>query len=131
MCIKALAADVREDHSVQQMLEIPIDGVLMEGPRTLRGSNGRPPLRMRDALNKIIHGTPALIEVSRQEVRLHFTNRSDAEHWSEVWFSGTQLLKQLDTALFKHRTEGAEVRERQIETFLTSLGVGRFLPTLT
>ena len=128
MCIKALASDVRDDDSTQQVQQMPIDGVLMNGDRAVGGNAGRQQLTLRDALNKVIHGTPVSIEVRDDEVWLHFGNSSVRETWTEVWFSGTQLLRQLEMALYKHRNERAEEREREIGRFLAVLGIERFLP---
>ena len=100
MCIKALASDVRDDDSTQQVQQMPIDGVLMNGDRAVGGNAGRQQLTLRDALNKVIHGTPVSIEVRDDEVWLHFGNSSVRETWTEVWFSGTQLLRQLEMAYF-------------------------------
>ncbi len=129
MCIKALASDVRDDGSIAHMQGMHIDGALANGSQVLKGYNGQQPLTLRDALNKIIHGTPTSVEVCDGEVRLHFRNSSATDSWTDVWFSGTQLLMQLDGVLYKHRTENAERRERQIEQFLAGLGVEHILPT--
>lgn len=129
MCIKALASDIRDDDSTKQKQDMEIDGVLVNGRRILKGRNGKPPLTLRVALNKIIHGTPTSVEVREDDVRLHFGNSSAGEGWTEVWFSGTQLLKQLDSVLYKHQTERTEEREREIGQLVADLGVGRLLPS--
>lgn len=128
MCIKALASDIRDDDSTKQKQDMEIDGVLMNGRRILKGCNGKPPLTLHDALNKIIHGTSTSVEVRDDDVRLHFSNSSVGESWTEVWFSGTQLLRQLDNVLYKHRNERTEEREREIRRLLVDLGVGRLIP---
>jgi hypothetical protein len=128
MCIKALASDIRDSTFTAHMQSIPISGALMKGSQVLKGYNNQQQLTLRDALNKIIHGLPTLVEVCDEEVRLHFRNSSATDSWTDVWFSGTQLLKQLDSVLYKHRTDNAEMRERQIEQFLAGLGVRSVLP---
>jgi hypothetical protein len=128
MCIKALASDLRDDDSTKQEQEMHIDGVLVDDDRVIRGGNGRPSLTLHVALNKIIHGTPTSVEVGGDDVRLHFSNSSAGENWTEVWFSGTQLLKLLDRVLHKHRGERTEEREQEIQRLLTTVGIGRFLP---
>lgn len=127
MCIKALASDIRDDDSTKQKQDMKIDGVLMNGCRILKGRNGTP-LTLHVALNKVIHGTPVSVEVRDDDVRLHFSNSSADESWTEVWFSGTQLLKQLHGVLYKHRNERTQEREREIGRLLADLEVGRFLP---
>jgi hypothetical protein len=131
MCIKALASDVRDDDSAVDQLDMPIDGVLANGSQNLKGFDGLAPLTLREALNKIIHGIPVSVEVRDDDVKLHFRASSADNRWTEVWFSGTQLLKILGAVLYKHQTERAEVREREIGTFLNRLGAERFLPTRT
>jgi hypothetical protein len=128
MCIKALASDVRDDDARAQEQQAHIDGVIMNGDRTIKGGIGQPQLTLRDALNKVIHGTPVSVEVRDSAVWLNFSNSLARESWTKASFSGTQLLGCLDRALYKHRTGQAEEREREIGQFLVGLGVARFLP---
>jgi len=93
MCIKALASDIRDDDSTKQEQGMEVDGVLVNGRRILKGGNGKPPLTLHDALNKIIHGTPTSLEVRHDDVQLHYSNRSVSESWTEVWFSGDTVAK--------------------------------------
>lgn len=87
------------------MQDRPISGVLVNDSRILRGDSALPSLTFRDVLNKIIHGTPVSVEVRDNDVRLHFVNSSTGDNWTSVWFSGTQLLEQFDSVLYKHRNE--------------------------
>jgi hypothetical protein len=103
----------------------------VDGSRAIKGSNGLPPLTLRDALNKIIHSIPASVEVRDDDVRLHFRSGSAGDSWTEVWFSGTQLLSQLGSVLYQHRNVAGEEREQELGRLLDVLGVGRFLPPLT
>lgn len=128
MCIKALASDVRDDDARVEERQAHIIGVVMNGDQTIIGGVGQPQLTLRDALNKIIHGTPVSVEVRDSKLWLNFSNSSDRESWTEASFSGTQLLAQLDRELHKHRTVQAQEREREIGQFLANLGVARFLP---
>jgi hypothetical protein len=128
MCIKALASDVRDDDARDQEQQAHIDGVIMNGDQTIKGGVGQPQLTLRDALNKVIHGTPVSVEVRDSAVWLNFSNSLARESWTEASFSGTQLLGCLDRALYKHRNGQAEKREREIGQFLADLGVARFLP---
>lgn len=66
MCIKALASDVRDNGSIAHMQGTHIDGVLANGSQVLKGYNGQRPLTLRDALNKIIHGTPTSVECATE-----------------------------------------------------------------
>jgi hypothetical protein len=105
MCIKALALDVRDDDSTVHKQRMPIRGVLMNDTQIPKGENGLPPLTLRDALNKIIHGTPTSVEVRDDDLRLYFSSTSPGESRTKVWFSGTQLLRQFDRMLYKHGTK--------------------------
>ncbi|WP_156080817.1 hypothetical protein [Microbispora rosea] len=127
MCIKALAADVR-DGSPSGEQEVAIDGQLIQD------DGAAVPLTLRDVVNKIIHGTPTLVEVRDGKVLLHFRNnftggRNRVDKWTHAWFSGTQLLGELGKELFKHKDSRAEKREWEIARLLETLGVDRFLPT--
>ena len=128
MCIKALASDVRDDDSTRHEQQMRIDGILTDGDQVVKGGPDQPSLTLRDTLNKAIHGIPAAVEVRDDGIWLRFNNSSANEGWTEVRFSGTQLLKQLEAVLYKHRNQGAEEREREIRRFLATLGVERFLP---
>ena len=128
MCIKALATDVRDDDSTRQEQQMHIDGVLMDGDRVIKGGPDQPSLTLRETLNKAIHGMPVAVEVQDGCVWLHFSSSSPGESWTEVRFSGTQLLERLEAALYKHRNARAEEREREIGQFLAAFGVERFLP---
>jgi hypothetical protein len=119
MCIKALAADIRDGSSAASQQAIAIDGRIIETDGTEN------PLNLRDVVNKIIHGTPTLVVVEDGVVQLHFRNNG-ANGWTEAWFSGTQLLQELGSKLYKHP---ADRREHAIARFLQELGVERFLPT--
>ncbi|WP_143736912.1 hypothetical protein [Microbispora sp. GKU 823] len=127
MCIKALAADVRDAPPADEQ-EIAIDGQLIQD------DGATVPLTLRDVVNKIIHGTPTLVEVRDREVLLHFRNnfaggRNRVDKWTCAWFSGTNLLKKLNEELSKHEGPQVEKREREIAQLLETLGVDRFLPT--
>jgi hypothetical protein len=128
MCIKALASDVRDDDARDQERQARIDGFIMNGDQTIKGGVGQPQLTLRDALNKVIHGTPVSVEVRDNAIWLNFSNSLARESWTKASFSGTQLLGCLDRALYKHRNGQAEEREREIGQFLADLGVARFLP---
>jgi hypothetical protein len=119
ICIKALAADVRDGSSAESQRDQVIDGRISY----VDGTEG--PLNLREVVNKIIHGTPTLVVVEDEAVNLHFRNNGTRD-WSEAWFSGTQLLQVLDGKLHKHP---ADRRENEIARFLESLGARNFLPT--
>jgi hypothetical protein len=119
MCIKALAADIRDGSSAASQHDIAIDG------RIVKVDGTEEPVDLRDVVNKIIHGTPTLVVVRNETVQLHFRNNGPLE-WTEAWFSGTQLLQELGRGLYKHPAGG---REYEITRFLQELGVARFLPT--
>jgi hypothetical protein len=119
MCIKALAADLRDELSPARQHQIVVDGRIVQAD----GTEKRPDLR--DVLNKIIHGRPILVVVEDGAVQLHFRAYKD-DSWTEAWFSGTQLLQVLARILFKHPPNG---REDAIALILEELGPKRFLPT--
>lgn len=128
MCIKALASDVRDDDARDQEQQAHIGGIIMNGDQIIKGGVGQPQLTLRDALNKIIHGTPVSVEVRDSAVWLNFSNSLNGDRWTKASFSGTQLLGCLDQVLYKHRNGQAEEREREIGQFLADLGFARFLP---
>jgi hypothetical protein len=130
MCIKALAADIRDDSSVAGKHDVRIIGRLANDGHILKGVGSAQPLTLDDVLNKIIHGTPTSVVVQDGAIQLHFQN-SAADRWTEAWFSGTQLLQELGNMLHKHQTDTAKTREREIAEFLEDLGIERFLPTRT
>lgn len=129
MCIKALASDIRDSDSASHVQRIPIRGVLMNDSQILAGDNELPALTFREVLNKIIHGTPVSVEVRDDDVRLHFKSSALGDRWTEVWFSGTQMLNQFGSILYKHRDRRAEEREREIRRLLIALGTESFLPS--
>jgi hypothetical protein len=128
MCIKSLATDVRDGISLSDQRGTSIHGQLFDHGRVVRGAATTGALSLRDVVNKIIHGTPALVEVDNRAVLLHFTNNA-SDGWTNAWFSGTQLLRELARLLYKHRTGQAEAREQEIAKLLQTLGRQRFLPT--
>ena len=130
MCIKSLAADVRDSRepAAAAAQNTVINGQLSERGGVISGARTGRPLNLRDALNKIIHGTPSAVIVHNGIVELHFTNNSDSERWTEAWFSGTQLVEVLGNALIKH--PGAAERERKVAKLLEELGEKRFLPSI-
>lgn len=106
----------------------PITGCLVNNGQILAGSGSATPLTLRDVFNKVIHGAPISVRVQERDVRLHFES-SSLDRWTEAWFSGTEVLEELNLLLHKYRTDLAEAREREISWFLTGLGVEKFLPT--
>ena len=127
MCIKALAADIRDGSSLSDQQRIIIQGQLLDGTTPRRGDGTNDPLTLRDVVNKIIHGSPTLIIVHDDRVELHFKNNKVAENWTEARFSGTQLINVLGAELVKHpRTTD---RGREVRRFLDDLGKKRFLPS--
>ncbi|MFF5249081.1 hypothetical protein ACFY3V_32775 [Streptosporangium sp. NPDC000095] len=128
ICIKALAADVRDGSSSSDQQGTAIDGQLLDVDRVLKGNGAAEQLTLRDVVNKIIHGTPTSVEVRNGDVLLHFRNNS-ADRWTLAWFSGTKLLQELGKTLVKHKGPQIEEREREIAQLLETLGVQRFLPS--
>lgn len=127
MCIKALAADVRDGIPPADQYRTSVDGELLNHGQVLKGGHADQQLTLRDVVNKIIHGTPAITEVSNRAVLPHFTN-SAAGDWTAAWFSGTDLLRILDRLLYKHHTTQAAQREQKIADLLRALGEEGFLP---
>lgn len=122
MCIKALAADVRDGVEVARQRR-PVVGELAY--RDGRKSN----LTVRDVVNKIIHGSPERVVVTADDVLLYFVNNDQGpDGWSEMWFSGRTFSEELDSLLYKHRHRAPE-RERRIAEFLNGLGEHMFLPS--
>ncbi len=130
MCIKALAADVRDDPFLADKQSEPVNGRLVNNGQILAESGSATTLTLHDVLNKVIHGTPTLVVVQEGDVRLYFES-SSPDRWTEAWFSGTEVLEMLNVLLYKHRTNAARAREHEITEFLSRLGVGNFLPTRT
>lgn len=128
MCIKALASDVRDDKATGLAQRAVIDGFIMDGDTPIMGGIDQAQPTLRDALNKIIHGTPASVEVRDGIVWLNFRNSDPKDSWTMASFSGTQLLELLGAGLHKHRTRQAGDREREIADFIANLGARRFLP---
>jgi hypothetical protein len=126
ICIKALATEIREPppgippkEHIKHQREVPIEG------RIVNTDGSEESINLREVVNKIIHGTPTLVVVKDETVRLHFRN-NDGKGWTEAWFSGTQLLQVLGHELSKHAPGRREV---EIAEFLRGLGEARFLPT--
>jgi hypothetical protein len=122
MCIKALAADVRDGVEVSRQRR-PVTGEL------IYPDDRRSMLTIRDVVNKIIHGGPERVEVTTNDVLLYFVNNDQGPGgWSEMWFSARTLSKEMDALLYKHDDRAAE-RERRIAELLDDLGEDRFLPS--
>lgn len=121
MCIKALAADIRDLIPKEEQLEIVVEGRIV----SINGNEKR--IDLRDVVNKVIHGTPTSVVVKDKIVYLHFRNNKHVG-WAEAWFSGTELLQVLDHKLHKHPSED---REYMITQFLQNLGERWFLPSAT
>ena len=126
ICIKALAADIREpppgippEEHIKHQSEVPIEG------RIVNKDGSEESINLREVVNKIIHGTPTLVMVEDETVQLHFRN-NDGKKWTEAWFSGTQVLQVLERELSKHPPGR---REDEIAKTLRDLGEMRFLPT--
>jgi hypothetical protein len=124
MCIKALAADVRDTSLESTQKRIAITGEILD----LGGQ--RRDIDLREVVNKIMHGSPSQIQIA-DDVYLYFTNNahSSRHDWTEAWFSGGDALREISKLLHKHRTQGAARREAAIKQFLATLGSENFLPT--
>lgn len=123
MCIKSLAADVRDGvERHKQDRTMPGELVYRDGRRS--------ELTIRDIVNKIVHGSPERIEVTDGDVRLYFVNNESGQAgWREMWFSGPAFSAALDDVLYKHRHKAPD-RERRIADLLDRLGPSQFLPSL-
>jgi hypothetical protein len=127
ICIKALAADVRDTIPINTQRSMAIDGRLLDGERPLKGAGAANPLNLRDIVNKIVHGTPTLVVVRDEVVHLHFRSTTK-DDWTEAWFSGTRLIQQLGSVLHKRDGDRAQRREQEIMQFVEKAGTQRFLP---
>jgi hypothetical protein len=127
MCIKALAADLRDTTSAVFQMEATVTGGVARGNTVLKGE-GAEPLHIRDVVNKIVHGTPDRVEVQGGIIRLYFKNTIPTDNWTAAWFSGTGLLDALSEELIKHSGEAAVQRERYISALLQQLGPDRLGP---
>jgi hypothetical protein len=125
MCVKALAADVRDTIPIATQRSITIDGSLMNGDRLLKGADSANPLNLRDIVNKIVHATPTLVVVRDEVVYLHFRNATK-DDWTEAWFSGTRLIQQLGSVLHKRDGDRAQKQEQAIMQFIEKHGAQRF-----
>jgi hypothetical protein len=127
ICIKALAADVRDTIPIDIQYSTTIDGSLMDGDRLVKGVDAASPLNLRDLVNKVVHGTPTRVVVRDDVVHLHFRN-STKDDWTEAVFSGTQLIQQLSTVLHKRDGDKSQRQEQAIMQFIEKVGAQSFLP---
>jgi hypothetical protein len=124
MCIKGLAAELRETVSLPDQRQlIPGELTLLDGTRT--------EVTVRDAANKVIHGSPEQVVVLDGDVRLYFVNSqkgSDGGNWTEIWFSAKSYLDVLHRLLYIRPHDSAS-RDNAVSGFIREVGAGRLLPT--
>jgi hypothetical protein len=124
------AADVRDTAPRDLQQALYVEGCVEREGEILKGNGAPAPLTLRDVTNKIVHGTPDTVEVAAGIVRLHFKSNMEGDGWTSAWFSATQLLNALSKGLFKHHSEAAERREKNIRELLEVLGADRLGPML-
>lgn len=125
MSIKALAAEVRDSVPIaEQRLEIA------GGLTTRDGINSS--VTIRDVANKIVHGSPDRVVVTKRDIRLHFVNSPNevgASSWTELWFSAPSFIQAMHTLLYVRPHDSAR-RDQGVRALIVQMGPERFLPSL-
>jgi hypothetical protein len=124
MCIKALAAEVRETVSQSGQAQ-PIAGELTQPSGT------RTAVTVRDIANKVIHGSPERVVVLDGDIRLYFVNSQNEVaqgRWTEIWFSASGFIEALHQ-LLHIRPHDSESRDEAVRGFIRGLGASRLLPS--